>query len=294
MKETELLTPEFLKKLKLLQIMSKKVAWGTQKGEHTSSQKGRSLEFSDFRNYVRGDDIRYIDWNIYGRLEKLFLKLFVEELDLIVYLLIDTSASMSLGGEEKLHYAKKIAACISFIALSHFDRVSIAAMDEGISLYQPPLRGTNQIFQCFRFLSGLRPRGKTSLGASLLSFGRKKLRPGLVVVLSDFLQEGEFFEGLSFLLYEKYSLFLIQVLDPLEKNPVIEGDLKLVDIETESAREVTVSERLLAAYRRNFQRHTEKIEQYCARHGAGFLQTTTDTPFEEIVLKYLRMGRLLA
>jgi uncharacterized protein (DUF58 family) len=292
--EKELLSPTFLQKLKLLQILSKKVNWGMQKGEHSSSLRGRSLEFADFRNYVRGDDIRYIDWNIYGRLEKLFLKLFVEDMELTIYLLIDTSTSMALGIPEKLFYSKRIAASLAFIGLSNFDRVAIGALDTTGKLYQPPLRGGNQIFQGFRFLNGLQSSGVTDLGRDLRNFGKKIKRPGLIVVISDFLQEQDFFEGLNFLLYQKNSLFLLQVVDRLEKEPELRGDVKLVDIETEDSREVSISEKLLKLYRLNFSTHCRKIEDFCMKRGIGYIQTTTEIPFEEIVLKYLRMGRLLA
>lgn len=294
MEDVELFTPEFFKKLKLLQVLSKKVNWGSQKGEHTSSKRGRSLEFSDFRNYVRGDDIRYIDWNIYGRLDRLFLKLFVDEVELILYILIDTSASMSFGAPRKLHYAKQIAASLSFIALSHCDRVGIGALDQEVRIYQPPVRGCNQIFNCFNFLKKLEPQGKTDLGSALFEFGRKKHKPGMVILISDFLQESPFFEGLNFLLYQKNQLFMIQVLDPLEVDPDFRGDLKLVDVETEEFKEVSMSDRLIQMYKNNLTTHCRKIEEFCSRRGIGFLQTSTAIPFEEIILKYLRMGRLLA
>ncbi len=278
----------------MLQVLSKKVNWGAQKGEHSSSQRGRSLEFNDFRNYTHGDDIRYIDWNIYGRLEKLFLKLFVEEVEITLYVLIDTSASMSLGDPQKLFYGKRVAASLAFIALSSFDRVGIGALDSTLKVYQAPVRGGNQVFQCFRFLNGLECSGTTDLGPSLMEFGKKLKRPGLIVIISDFLQERDFLEGLGFLIYGKNSLFLLQVIDRQEKDPQLKGDLKLVDLETGDHKEVSMSERLLQIYRRNFQDHCRKIEEFSSRRGIGFLQTTTDIPFEEIVLKYLRMGRLLA
>lgn len=294
MDEIELFGQAFLKKLKMLQILSKKVSWGTQKGEHTSPKRGRSLEFSDFRNYVLGDDIRYIDWNIYGRLDKLFLKLFIDEVELTVYLLIDTSASMAFGSPQKLLYAKQVAASLCFIALSNFDRVGIVALDEEIRVYQPPVRGCNEVFHCFGFLKKLEPRGKTDLGRAIFEFGKKKHRPGLVIIISDFLQEQSFFQGLNFLLYQKNQLFLIQLLDLDEMNPDLKGDLKLVDIETEDFKEVSMSEKLIQIYKKNLDAHCKKIQDFCGRHGIGFLQTTTDIPFEEIILKYLRMGRLLA
>jgi len=291
---TELLTPEFLQKLKLLQILSKKVTWGTHSGEHGSPQKGRSLEFADFRNYSLGDDIRYIDWNIYGRLEKLFLKLFVEDVELTIYILIDSSASMSLGKPEKFHYAKQIAASISYIALSNFDRVALASLDESVRQYQPPVRGSSLVFHCFKFLDSLKATGVTNLGRALVDFGKRKARPGLVIILSDFLQEQDFFEGLSLLLFKKCNLFLIQILDRVEKEPDYRGDLKLVDIETDEFREVSMSERLIEIYRRNFREHCGKIESFCSRRGIGYIETDTEIPFEDIILKYLRMGRLLA
>lgn len=296
LEDSELLTQDFLNKIKLLHILSKKAAVNSgpsQSGEHISQKKGRSLEFNDFRNYVHGDDIRYIDWNIYGRLEKLFLKLFIEEVDLNVYAILDCSKSMELGNPQKLLYSKKIAACMCYIALSNYDRAGIVSVDARIKNYLPPVRGRNQIFECFRFLDNEKPGGKTNLGKALIEFGKRKLRPGLVIIISDFFSESDFFNGINLLLHKKNSVFLIQVMDEYEKKPDFKGDIKLVDIETEDIKEVSMTDSLIKTYIANLNSYCNNIENFCRKRGIGYLQTVTTIPFEEIILKYLRIGRLL-
>lgn len=293
MQSENLINPQFLQKLQLLQIAFKKIVRGSMKGERSSARKGRSIEFADYRNYVFGDETRIIDWNVYGRLDKLFVKLFVEEEELTLYLIIDRSLSMDFGQPAKLLLAKKIAGALAFISLSNFDRVSISMADSELSGYQSPIRGKNQIFRIFEYLEKIEPRGATSLSSSLRDFAKRSKKPGLVVIISDFLDREDFFSALNYLFYQKNQVFLIQTLDGFEVNPDIGGDIKLVDSETGETKEVTVTDDLLKRYKDAIEGHCQSIRQYCRSRGAGYVMAPTWVPFEDLVMEYFRTGRLI-
>ena len=152
-----------MRRIEKLNIVSKRIFRGRMKGERRSKQRGYSSEFADYRNYVEGDDLRFIDWNIYGRLDRLFLKLFLEEEDLHVHLLVDTSMSMGFGMPHKLDFAKRVAAAIGYIGLANMDRVQVHAFGEGLSGKTSALRGKVSSHKLFSFLEDLEPCGITGL-----------------------------------------------------------------------------------------------------------------------------------
>jgi uncharacterized protein (DUF58 family) len=289
---TSLLEPEFLRKLEQLSIVSKKVFTGQLKGERRSARRGTSVEFADFRNYTLGDDLRYIDWNTFARLEKLFLKLFVEEEDLHVYLLVDGSQSMAYGSPVKFDYAKQIAAALGYIGLTNYDRVGATIFAEKMRDHLPPVRGRGQIFQYFDFLENARIGGRTSLAASLKEYALRTRRPGVAILISDFF-DPEWETGLKALLHRRFQITAIHVLDRTEVRPDLVGDLKLMDCETGEEREITISQGLLRDYHRTVDQFCGGIQETCRRYGADYLQTITDQPFEELILKWLRSAGLL-
>jgi uncharacterized protein (DUF58 family) len=293
MQQQKIISPDFLQKLELLQLIFKKRVRGSIKGERSSARRGRSVEFADYRNYVPGDEIRIIDWNIYGRLDKLFVKLFVEEEELTLYILLDHSLSMDFGTPSKLTLARQLAGALSYVAMSNFDRVSLSLVGEDLSRFRSPIRGKGQIFRVFQYLEEAVADGGTSLGASLGNFSSRKAKPGLVVIISDFLDPSDFFGAMKYLMFQKHQLFLIQVLDSLEINPDAGGDLRLIDVETGDAREVTVTDRLLDMYKKRLAAHMDGIRQFCRTTGAGYVLAPTWVPFEDLVMEYLRVGRLV-
>jgi uncharacterized protein (DUF58 family) len=289
---TSLLEPEFLRKLEQLSIVSKKVFQGQLKGERRSAKRGTSVEFADFRNYTLGDDLRYIDWNTFARLEKLFLKLFVEEEDLHVYMLIDGSQSMAYGNPAKFDYAKRLAAALGYIGLNNLDRVGATVFATRMRDYLSPVRGKQQIFPYFHFLERAAAGGQTSLSASLKEYALRTRRPGVAVLISDFF-DPEWEQGLKALLHRRFQVTAIHVLDRTEVRPDYLGDLKLVDCETGEEREITVSASLLKDYQKAVDQFCGGVQETCRRYGADYLQAVTDQPFEDLILRWLRGAGLL-
>src|SRR3954451_25415563 len=176
-----LLDPQFLARLEQLELVSKKIFLGRLKGERRSKKKGQSVEFADYRNYVVGDDLRFLDWNLYGRLDRLFIRLFMEEEDLHFYVLLDNSLSMSFGTPTKLHYARQVAAALGFIGLVNLDRVRVQAFNDRLVQRLPALRGRRSLWRMIDYLDKLEPAGPSALAASLRAFSLECSGKGIVV-----------------------------------------------------------------------------------------------------------------
>jgi uncharacterized protein (DUF58 family) len=280
---------EFLKKLDRLRLIAKRLSWAGVKGEHPTSRKGFSLEFSDYRRYQRGDDLRYVDWNIYRRLDRLLLKVFTAEEELNVYLLVDTSRSMAEGTPPKIDYAKKVAAALGYIGLKNLDRVGGASFSSGLLL---PLltvgRGRKQILSLFDFLTKLSCGGETHLLSAVRSFTTLFPHPGLVVLVSDLLDPRGCRAALEELARKKHQLLVIHLLDEEEISPRAGGDVALLDVEGGRERRVFLDADLLRRFKRELQSYFQEIETVCASRHADYLRTTTSTPFDEFVLQTLR------
>src|SRR5436309_11514612 len=168
-----LLDPQFLARLEQLELVSRKIFTGRMKGERLSKRKGQSVEFADYRNYVVGDDLRFLDWNLYARLDKLFLRLFMEEEDLHFYLLLDNSLSMDFGTPTKLHYARQVAAALGFVGLVNLDRVMVEVFNDRLTQSLPALRGRRSLWRLLEFLTKLEPAGPSDLTRALKAFSLK-------------------------------------------------------------------------------------------------------------------------
>lgn len=285
--QEDLLTPDFLRKIEQLSLVAKRVFPGQMKGERRSTKRGSSVEFADYRNYTTGDDFRRVDWNVYARLEKLFLKLFVEEEDLHVYILLDTSNSMDFGSPRKLLYAKRIAAALSYIALANLDRVGLAALSGTQAMTLTPKRGKQAAFGVFEWLKSVEPSGETSLADALRDFSLRTTQPGVVMVISDFFDK-DYQRGISALLSRNFEVMLLHVLDQEEVEPSTVGDLLLVDSETDERREVTITQTLLRRYKQRLAEFCGGIEGFCTRYGCNYARVTNQSPFEDLILGYLR------
>ncbi|HEU5393579.1 MAG TPA: DUF58 domain-containing protein [Candidatus Methylomirabilis sp.] len=284
---------EFLKRLDSLSIVSRKVLTGRAKGERRSIRKGAGVEFQDYRPYTTGDDFRYVDWNIYSRLDRLLLKLFVEEEDLCVHLLVDGSASMRFGHPPKLDYALKVAAALGYIGLNNLERVALAHFAGGIARMLRPRRGRGQILPLLDFLSTVQAEGPTNLNGSLADYALRVQVPGVVVVLTDLLDPGGYADGLKALLRRRYEVFLLHLVSEEELNPPLRGDLTLLDAEGGASREVSVDRHALERYQQRLQGHFAEAERFCAHHRIDYLRTSTAVPFDDLILRHLRRGGFL-
>jgi uncharacterized protein (DUF58 family) len=284
----------FLKTLEHLHLVSRKVFTGNLRAERRTRKVGSGIEFADHRTYARGDDFRYIDWNLYGRLDKLLLRLFEEEEDLYIYILVDVSDSMSIGTPlPKLHYAMQVGAALSYVGLANLDRVAIIPFADRLIDRLPPSRGKNRIFRVFEFLRTCQLGGQTELAECMKTFVTQNKRRGLAVVISDFYDPVGFEQGLNTLRYNKFEPFVLQVYDQREADPQLHGDLALVDCETGDTREVTVSRSLLEAYQREHEKYCKELEAYCTKYAMAFFRTPTSIPFDQLVLKIFRSGGFL-
>jgi uncharacterized protein (DUF58 family) len=290
---TSLLGPEFLGQLEQLELVTRKVFLGRMKGERRSKRKGQSVEFADFRNYVQGDDLRFLDWNLYARLDRLFLRLFMEEEDLHFYVLLDNSLSMDFGTPTKLHYAKQVAAALGFIGLVNLDRVVVEAFNDKLVEGLPALRGRRSLWRLLGFLDKLSPAGPSDLTKALRTFSIKSSGKGIVVVLSDFMDKGGYEEALRYLVARQMDIYAIQILSQEEIDPDVTGDVKLVDVEDDDAAEVTVNMPLLRRYRENLAAYQRGLAEFCTKRGVAFLSTSTRVPFDKLVLTYLRQRGLV-
>ncbi len=284
-------TESTLRKLKQLTLIASRVRSGAIKGERRSSHRGNSVEFADYRNYTAGDDLRRLDWNIYARLEKPFIKLLEEEEDLAVYVLIDGSRSMDWGeGEEhKFNYALKLAAGIGSIALSSGDLLSVGFLQGGhVTSEFGPSRGQYALPRLFRFLESLKADQQTDLNASLRDYSIAPRRAGLVVLISDLFAVDGYESGLRQLLSRGHEAALIHVLSPDEVDPPLAGDLQLMDIETNAEQDVSVDGGLRNLYRARVQAWIQSTQADCRKHGIRYLDLVTSQPWEQALLLEMR------
>ncbi|MGB0715448.1 MAG: DUF58 domain-containing protein [Phycisphaerae bacterium] len=289
----ELLDPDFRARLDKLSLLSRKIFAGKLRGERLSKRRGESAEFADYRNYVSGDDLRFLDWNIYARLDSLFLKLFLQEEDLHVSLMIDASKSMDWGEPHKGLYARRLAAAIAYIGLVNYDRVSLYLYANGLQYELTGVRGQRLMFKVIDFLSQLDYDGVSDFDLACKQFAIRHPQPGIVMVLSDFFEKGGYEGGFRYLLGRKYDIYAVQLLSPEEIDPVIVGDLQLTDVEDGDAAEVTASRALLNRYKRNLQAFCEELKEYCTRRGIAYLFADTSHPFDQVVLSYFKNRGLI-
>lgn len=303
-----LLTPELLRRLEQFQLLATRRAKSSSKGERRSRARGQSVEFADYRTYVHGDDFRYLDWNLYGRLERLFLKLYEEERELPVRIFLDASQSMTFGEPPKFHFARQVAAAIGYVALSGFDRVSVipfpgvdhdAEPDQASRVMERAargalrsVRGKKSALQFFQNLGALTAGGSANLNQALRRGALEARRAGLAVVISDFLDPEGYEAGLTALVGRGFQVDLVQILAPDELSPTTFGDLNLVDSETGAHQEVTFGRFRLKAYRQTVQNFVQRLREYCQARGINFFTASSNTDLQDLLLKQLRKAEV--
>ncbi|MBC8136452.1 MAG: DUF58 domain-containing protein [Fibrella sp.] len=302
-----LLEADFLRKLERLSVNVDRAPTARMQGERRSNRRGASLEFADYREYAAGDDLRYVDWKAYARLERLFVKLFIAEEDLGIHLLLDSSESMNYAGPSgseplhtnKFHFARKAVAALGYVGLLRYDRVGISSFAQGgmmdrakMSRRTPTLRGRRAVPELFGHLQSIQPGGRTDFSTALQDYARRAQTPGVCVVVSDFM-DPNWEKGIKALLARRFQVVLLHVLSPEETNPTLSGDLRLVDSETGDVREVSVTPELLKRYKVALDSFCTRMETVATKYGMEYLRTSTDAPVEELLLSTLRKAGLL-
>jgi len=275
--------------LEQLTLTSRRITAGTVQGERRSKKRGQSADFADYRNYVPGDDTRFLDWKLYGRLDKLFIKRFLEEEDLRLHILVDTSSSMNFGDPDKQRYAFQMAAALGYLALARQDQVSVIPFSEGLAQQWGPKRGKAHAPRLFNFLENLPTEGGTQLDRALRQFSLGTRGKGLVVVISDFYDFNGFEQPLRQLFARNFEVIGVQVLSPQELDPEYEGDLKLVDQELPHlTTDISMGPRTLHQYKQTLDAFTGDLRDYLTRRGGTYLAAPTSIDCDRLILRILR------
>lgn len=284
---------QFMKRLELLRIVSRRRNSGLMRGEQRSPRYGSSVEFADYREYSEGDDIRYVDWNAYARFEHLYLKLFIEEEDINLFILLDASRSMSFGGPSKLQQAKQIAAALSYVAFSNYDHASIIPVGvEGVRRF-PLKRGKGQIFRVLEYLDDLDGTGAGDVTQSIRNYVLETRLSGVAVLISDFLFHEGYEEALKLLGSSRFQTSVIHLLSDEELDPSLSGDIRIVDSESEEKVDVTMNRRMLRAYERRLSSFLHGVKDACRRRKITYLLTRNTIGVEDFLLKDCRVNGLV-
>jgi uncharacterized protein (DUF58 family) len=293
----------FLRKLESVALTIRRTTAGRSPGMRRSRRVGAGLEFADHRDYVPGDDLRYLDWNLYGRLERRALRLYEEDEDLSIDVLVDASASMAMGRPPKLDLAFQIGAALAYVGLSNLDRVAVTALgDEAAG--PPPGRGKARILPILRYLDAVRPpqrtswssrTSRTSLAAAVreLLSRRRGRRRGLVALVSDFYDPAGATVALELVRRNRLEAIAVKISAPDELAPQLRGDLQLCDAETGEVHDLTISPRALGDYAQRHAALLRELAGYCREHAIPCFTLSSDQPFDAVVLRMFRAGGLL-
>lgn len=291
-----LLTGSFMQMLDRLDVLSRKILAGKLQGERRGKRTGQSVEFADYRPYIAGDDLRWLDWNLYARLDRLFLRLFTAEEDLAVSILLDTTHSMDWGQPNKLLYAKRLCAALGYVGLVHQNRLSVYSFSDRLVDRLINLRGRRPVGQLVRFLQAQTVQPAGDLGAACRAFALAGRQKSVVILISDFLDKGRLDDALRYVTSHQSDVYAIQILSPQEIRPEsgsLTGDLRLVDCEDSQRIDVSVGPAMLRRYRARLNDHREQLRFRCLRRGIDCLSVNTSEPVETVVLRTLRTHKLL-
>lgn len=288
-----LIDEAFLKRLSNLKFIVKGRRKGRLAGVHPSPRAGVSLEFADYRDYTPGDDFRYVDWNIVGRLDRVLVKTFVHEVDLPIAILLDLSSSMRLGDPPKVRYAARLAAALAYLGLRGLDRVGLYPFTDHLLPAIAPRHGMRQMAHILRVLQPVTPAGKTSLDRALIEYIEHSRESSLVFLISDLLCEGGYEEGIERLLHRGDELVAVQVVDPEELRPTLQGSARIEEVETARHIDLTVGEGVLSQYARRLDAYLGALRGYLADRRIPYFLAPTDLPLERLIHEHLRAGGVL-
>ena len=292
--EKPLLDEDFLARCGKLALFSRKVVHGMLRGEKRSRRRGMSTEFADHRDYVVGDDLRHLDWNIYGRLEKLFIKLFEEEEERSVVLLLDASASMACGEPDKWRHARQVTAALAAVALASGDRVHLRILDEELRPTQGSLQGSGNILRIVKLLEELEVGKGTALNPSLRAHAASAPSRAIQILISDLMDPAGLEEPLRQLAGRRAESWVIHLLSGDEADPQHIGDLRLKDVEEGTHVDVSFNDRIHETYRSALAEYRAEIRQLCSRFQIQPIEVSSAIPFDQVVLEMLRQKGMLA
>jgi uncharacterized protein (DUF58 family) len=280
----ELISKEYLAKLdRLVLSIREKLSQQGYSGTRKSLAKGNSLEFSDFREYTAGDDLRRVDWNSYSRLDRLYLKLFMEEKQATVSLFLDNSASM--GMEKKMIYAKALAASLSYITLQSMDKLNILSWNQGLNAKKTHVHNKTRFLEIIHFLDGIQAFGETNLSKSIHEFCKQPLVRGVSIVISDFLSEENWEESIKLLQYQKQDVIFIWILSAEEKEPTLQGNIRLQDVETNAAWDMEITNSILTAYQKELSRYEAYLKELCKKKNVRFFSVVEGEPLLNVITR---------
>jgi uncharacterized protein (DUF58 family) len=282
----------FLRRLEQLELASRRLIAGRMKGERRSVRRGQSVEFADYRTYATGDDLRQLDWNAYARLERMFVKLFVEEEDVTVHLLVDASRSMDHGEPNKLDAARRAAGALGYLALAGMDRVSVAFLGDGQAVSLRPMRGKRRAFELFSFLSQPRTERLTGLAAAARAYASRMRGSGPLILISDLMDPG-YLDALRDLAGTRSQLSVLHLLAPDELEPDVPPDARLVDRETGHGVEVSGDDDLVERYRARLAEWQAEIATFVSRRGGAYVPVPSDLDLADLLFDVLRRRRVV-
>lgn len=288
----------FLNKLSVIKLLIKKTLLSGLAGEKSLRQRGGKLEFSEYRDYAPGDETRYIDWNVFGRSEKLFVKEFAREESAEVYLILDLTASM--GSPIKIEFAKQLAVALGYVSLVAGHRLHLIGFSGETLTTLPEFHRENDVFALMKFLEPLEPKGETRLNHILEKVDKETNRKGLIIFISDLMHQvnentnaGEIREEFRRFTNRGFDVNIIHLLTPAEIEPPLTGWVKLRDAETNKTKTVFINQNTRTNYDKELNRFIEDWQSFCLKHNIRYFNIKTDTPLETIILDFLRKGGLL-
>lgn len=285
---TSLLDNDVLARLERMRLSPRRRLTNRSRGEHLSGKGGTSTEFTDYRNYVAGDDVRFVDWNIFSRLNRPYMKLYRHEEEMHVVVIVDASSSMLFG--DKFLRAKQLAAAFGVMGLRNIERVSVYGCHtpgrEPALL--PPCTGRVNRRRLFEFLEKLEGGGDSPIESAVEDVLRRHRGRGMVVLLSDFLTFGDLQRPLNLLYSAGLEICGIQILSPVELNPEITGDIRFVDAETGQTLDISSAGDLLGLYHDHRQALLEELELLCRQRGGRFLSISSADPMDYVLFDLLR------
>ncbi|HYE99685.1 MAG TPA: DUF58 domain-containing protein, partial [Planctomycetota bacterium] len=272
-------------------ILARRMLAGDDRAERLTPRKGASLEFADYRRYTPGDEIRYIDWNVYARHGHLFVKEFAAEENVHVSVLLDVSRSMDFGG--KFRAAQELAAALGYVGLSNYDTVSLYAFGRDLRPLQTFIRGKGRLMDLLSAIDRLEPEGTTDMRAAFKTALPRLRGRSLVLLISDFYDLAGYPEAVRALLAQRFGIHAIHLLSREETSPSVRGRTSLLDLETGRAREITLEARTIETYRRRFTAFLSEVEAFCRAHEVACARVFAEDTLERRVLGVLQAGGIL-